>query len=506
MQRHAILLGISFLISKLLGLLRDNLLAAAFGAGSSAGGVFNLDIYYASFRLPDLLYNLLAYGVLSAAFVPLFSERIIQGGKEKAFEFSSRIVKIFGLGILALSLLLGVLAPWFIPWFVPGFSPEEQAIAVSATRLMLVTPFFFTIGSIAGGIQNAMGVFSGLALAPVLYNAGIVFGIVWWAPTHGVYGVAWGVCIGALLHMVSFLPGLLRLRFSFQWRAGGSLWNKEIAEMVTLALPRIFGMSVSQIGLLVNTILASLLPLGSITIYNFASNLESIPVGLIGISVAIVSFGTLSRFAAEGKFERFAVELQNNLRRILFLLIPLAVGMFMLRVPLVTLLLGRGRFGQNDILQTANTLAILLIGVVFGSLVFLLARGFYALKDTKTPVLVGTLAITINVVLGVILTREFSWGIYGLALAAAASNIANGVILFFLLRNRVKTALLDAQEMMKFSLSTSIMALMLFFIPWRESSDAFLWLLAEVAGKGALGFIVYMGVCRLLRCRSKLTI
>jgi putative peptidoglycan lipid II flippase len=489
MKKHATLLGISFLVSKILGLIRDNMLAAKFGATAGAG-IFNLDTYYAAFRLPDLLYNLLSYGVLSAAFVPLFVEALKKKGEESANRFANEIFHAISGVILLLSIALFLLAPFLTRIFVPGFSPNDFQTTVTLTRIMLATPFLFTLASIAGGIQNARERFLGLSLGPIFYNVGILSGIVFLSETYGVYGVALGVSLGALLNLLVLFPGIFRVGFRYKFPS--ALWTARVREMITLSLPRIFGMSVTQISLIVNTILASTLGTGSIVIMNFTSNLESLPVGMIGISVAVVSFGSLSGFWAEGKTAEFVREISQNLRRILFLLIPATFGMIALRFQIVSLLLGRGKFSAADIELAAQTLGIFVLGLAFGGIVFLLARGFYAMKETKTPVAVGIAAVLSNILLSLLATKIFHFGTFGLAAANASANIINAAGLFFFLQRKIKQKLLGISEIFKF-VGASLVMLGAVEITKSGFENIFLQTgLAILVGAG-----VYFAVCRM---------
>lgn len=504
MKLGAILLGFSFLLSKILGLLRDNLLAASFGASAGAG-IFNLDTYYAAFRLPDLLFNLFSYGVLSAAFVPIFVEILKREGRGSAFRFSNEILHTLCLVVIAISAVLFIFTPQLVSLFVPGFDAENIKITVTVTRIMLVTPILFTAGSIAGGIQNAFSKFWGLALAPVFYNAGIILGIVFLSADHGVYGVAIGVSFGALLNVLVQLPAILRA--GYKYMIPFRLWSSRVKEMIGLSLPRIFGMSVAQLSLIVDTIIASTLAAGSITVINFASNLEHIPIGIIGISIAIVSFGTLSGFAAESKIADFVALVSDNIRRILFLMIPLTLGMFTLRFQIVRLVLGRGKFSWTDTILTANTLGVFLAGLMFGGLVFLLARAFYALKDTKTPVIIGIIAVAINIGLSLIFTRVIELNTYGLALANVTANIINALLLLLLLSKKLRAPLLDSREIFKFIFAAFIMTLAVqiikvIFGEIFPDIDTYVELIAQTGVAALAGVFVYFGICWLMGCKD----
>lgn len=278
-------------------------------------------------------------------------------------------------------------------------------------------------------------------------------------------------------------------------------------EMVMLSLPRIFGMSVAQLSLIVDTIIASTLAAGSITVINFASNLEYIPVGIIGISVAIVSFGALSGFAAEGRTADFVALVSDNIRRILFLMIPFTLGMFALRFQIVRLVLGRGKFSWTDTILTANTLGVFLAGLMFGGLVFLLARAFYALKDTKTPVIIGIAAVVTNIGLSLFFTRAIELNTYGLALANVAANIVNALLLLILLSKKLRAPLLDAREIFKFIFAAFVMtfAVQIIKVTFGEifpDIDTYVELIAQTGVAALAGAFVYFGTCWIMGCKD----
>lgn len=487
MKFGAALLGFSFFLSKLLGLLRDHLLARQFGA--------ELDTYYAAFRMPDFLFHQLSYGVLAAAFVPIFVEIFRKENKETAFRFASDVMRLTVLIITSFSIILFILAPYILPIFVPGFSDEALATTVTATRIMLVTPIFFTIGSIAGGIQNAMHRFFALSLAPIFYNLGIIGGIVFLSKTYGVYGVSIGVAIGAFLNMAIQLPAIIKTGFkyvpSLKW------WNTRVKEMVLLSLPRILGMSVTQISLITDTIIASTLAAGSITVINFAANLESLPMGVIGISVAVVSFGTLSAHAADQNTAEFVKEISTNLRKILFLLIPLAFGMAVLRFQIVQIVLEKGAFTTTDTALTANTLGFFLIGLMFGGIMFLLARGFYALKNTKTPVATSIAAVIINIIASILLTKVWKFETYGLAIANSIADIFNASVLLILLSKRLNANIINLKEIGKFFAAAILMLIVVNF-----TKNYFENVYMQTAVSVITGALVYFGACWGMRCHK----
>ncbi|MBI4994212.1 murein biosynthesis integral membrane protein MurJ [Candidatus Peregrinibacteria bacterium] len=497
MKIGALLLGFSFFLSKILGLIRDHLLAGQFGAGNGAeiSAAFNLDTYYAAFRIPDFLFNQLSYGVLAAAFIPIFVEIFKKESIKTAFKFASDVLRLVTLIIAGFSIIIFILAPYILPIFVPGFSKEALDVTVAATRIMLVTPLFFTIGSIAGGIQNAMNRFFALSLAPLFYNLGIIGGIVFLSKTYGVYGVAIGVAVGSFVNMLVQLPTIIKMGFkyapSLKW------WNNRVKEMILLSLPRILGMSVTQVSLIIDTIIASTLAAGSITVINFAANLESLPIGIIGVSVAVVSFGTLSAHAADQNMHEFTKEITTNLRRILFLLIPLAFGMFSLRFQIVQIVLEKGAFTNTDTVLTANTLGFFLIGLMFGGIMFLLARGFYALKNTKTPVKAGIAAVAINIIASILLTKVWKFETYGLAVANSTADIFNAAVLLILLSKRLSANIINLKEIGKFFAAAILMLIAVHF-----TKNYFGNVFVQTAVSVVFGALVYFGACFAMRCEE----
>lgn len=505
MKAGAVLISLSFLISKILGLLRDNLLAASFGA-SGGQGKYNLDVYFASFRLPDLIFSLLSFGVLSAAFLPIFVEILKTKEKKDAFRFSNDIFYTLGTIVLGLSLILFIIAPVIVKIIVPGFTSENFAATVGLTRLMLISPFFLTIGSIAGGIQNSFHRFFGLALAPVVYNLGIIAGILLFPQNWGVYSIAAGVAIGAFLNMAVQLPGIYKLGFRLErFRA---FWSQRIKEVLILSFPRIIGMSMSQLALVIDTIIASTLTAGSITVINFAVNLSTIPVGLIGISASVVSFGVLAGYGAEKNYGALAGSAAKTLRKILFLIIPLTAGMFALRLEIVKLLLGRGKFGSADVTITANTLALFLAGVIFYSLIFLLARSFYALKNTKTPVKISVTAAVINILLSLLLSKILHFGTYGLAAANAAASTINALALIVALQKTLGAPLLQWKEILKFFSAAVFMTVAIYLLKnsgwpvFSIAADSALNTAVQITICALAALIVYFGLCRCMKCKD----
>ncbi|MBI1984985.1 MAG: murein biosynthesis integral membrane protein MurJ [Candidatus Wildermuthbacteria bacterium] len=383
----AFLLAGSALFSSVLGLFRDRLLASQFGAGP------DLDMYFAAFRIPDFLYGILIMGGLSAAFLPVFSE-YFQKDEKAAWKFAGQMLNciVLALGIIAVLLFFAI--PFLIPLVVPGFSPENQAFTASLARIMLLSPVLFGISALLSSLLQYFNRFLAYALAPILYNVGIILGILFLVPRFGLPGLAFGVVGGALLHMSiqvapAFSSGFRFSSFSFSE-------SKGIMKVFALALPRTFGAGAAYLNPVVMTALASTLTAGSIAVFSFANNLQAIPVGVIGISFSLAVFPHLSRAFSGERIEEFRTAFSSALRQIVFLALPFSALLFLLRSQIVRLVLGSGKFGWEDTRLTSAALGIFAVGILFQALIPFFMRTFFSLHNTKIPALSSALALLIN--------------------------------------------------------------------------------------------------------------
>jgi putative peptidoglycan lipid II flippase len=387
------LLSISALASRFLGLIRDGLLAGYFGAGTET------DIYFAAFRVPDFVYNFLIVGGLSMAFLPLFAEYYSRN-KEEAWKITNNLLNVFSLLIIFLSAVLFVFTPWLIDIITPGFSLEEKELTSALTRLMFLSPIFFGISNIFSSILHYFNRFLVYSVAPVLYNLGIIFGIVFLAPRYGIFGVGIGVIIGALAHLLIQIPSAIGC--GFKYKPIFNIKHSSLREVIRLMLPRSFAVGVQQINLIVITSIASTLFAGSIAIFNFSNNLQYVPVGIFGISFAVASFPKLSKTWAQGNKEEFLNDFSSIFRQIMFLVIPASVLIFLLRTQLVRVVLGSlgpGKFDWQDTILTATSLGIFSIGIFASALIPLICRAFFSFKDTKTPTLIAVISVGLNILL-----------------------------------------------------------------------------------------------------------
>ncbi|TSC72391.1 MAG: hypothetical protein G01um101438_475, partial [Parcubacteria group bacterium Gr01-1014_38] len=355
--RAAALIALSGLLSRALGLLRDRLFAHTFGAGDV------LDAYFAAYRIPDLLYNLLVVGALSAAFVPVASQYFASGehGRASAFRMASALVTLAVILLSVVALLLFFLVPVLIPFFVPGFDAERVALTIRFTRIMLLQPILLGASSVVSGLLLTLRRFAAYAAAPVVYNLGIIAGLLVLVPWLGLSGLAWGVVLGALGHLAVQLPSAVRVGFRF--RPMLTVAHAGIRRVSHLFFPRIVALLAGQAGSVIVTVLGSGLLTGSISAYLLAENLQAVPIGLVGVPLGIAAFPFLAAAAARQRAEEFTAILFGTLRLTLFIALPASVFLVLLRAQIVRVVLGTGAFDWEDTRTTFTVLGILALAV-----------------------------------------------------------------------------------------------------------------------------------------------
>ncbi|OGC82412.1 MAG: murein biosynthesis integral membrane protein MurJ [Candidatus Abawacabacteria bacterium RIFCSPHIGHO2_01_FULL_46_8] len=501
----AVLLGVSSFFSRILGVVRDHLLTNEFGATRPiAGAISELDTYYAAFRIPDFIYNLLILGTISAVFIPVFTA-LVYKDKEEAWRLTATIINLLVIILLGVTFFAAIFTPYIIKAFTLGFDEASIKLTVSLTRVMLLSPLLFGLSAVASSVLNTFKKFWAIALSPIFYNLGILVGIVFLVPKIGIFGVAIGVIIGAFLHLAVQLPALHFTGFSYQPII--EMDNPRLRKMARLIVPRILALSTTQINLVINTIIGSTLIAGSITILNLADNLQSLPAGIIGVSVAIATFSTFAELASTGNKEGFVTKLSETLRSVLFLIVPAAMGMILLRAELVRLILGSGKFNWTDTVLTANTLGFFCIGLFAASLIPVLARAFYAYQDTKTPLMISFFALVMNVVLSLALTKWLDFGVAGLALALSLANIIAVTLLFLSLKTKLGDNL-DSDRILlsalKIIFCTVVMAgfvqVTKTVIGSNVDMTTFLGVFLKTFGSTIVGALTYLAVAKLLRC------
>ncbi len=417
-----------FVASRVLGLVRDIVISHQFGTSRA------LDAYFAAFNIPDFIFNVVAGGALGSAFIPTFSAALALRDQERAWRLASSIITLAFIAIAAVCAVLAIFADPIVAVTVArGFAPSDQALTANLMRWMLITPIVFGVSGIVMGILNSYQHFILPALAPVFYNAAIIAGALFLSPTLGVYGLVAGVIAGAVLHFAVQLPWFFHKRIT-NYQLQITL-SPDVREVGRLLLPRAFGIAAVQVNFLVNTALASALPAGGIAALSYAWRVMLLPVGVVGQSVATAIFPTLSVQSARNEQDDFRRLFSSAFRATMFLAIPAAVGLFILAAPLISLLFERGEFNAQSTAETEWALQFYAIGLFAHSGLEILTRAFYAMHDTKTPVLIGVGAMALNIALSLVLIAPLAQG--GLALANSVATILETVTLFLILHARL---------------------------------------------------------------------
>ncbi|MCK4919112.1 MAG: murein biosynthesis integral membrane protein MurJ [Candidatus Pacebacteria bacterium] len=420
----ALILATASFASKILGLVRDRILAGSFGLGNE------LDIYFASFRVPDLIFNIVVLGAISAGFIPVFAKLISQKKEKEAFKTANAVLNLVMITLLFLCLLGIIFAPTIVALLTPGFTPEKKIITTELTRIMFLSPVFLLLSSITGGILQSYKRFFIYSLSPIMYNFGIIIGALYFAPIWGIRGLAWGVVLGSFLHFIVQLPIVRKLGFNYQFIL--SLKDSGARKIIKMMLPRTLTLVTVQLNLIVITIIASTLSEGSLSAFNFANNLQSFPLGLFAISFAVASFPTLSALSENKK--EFAKSLTTTTKQILFFIIPVSILLLVLRAQIVRTIFGTGEIGWEETTMLLDAVAFFSISLFAQSIIPLFSRAFWALHDAKTPFLTSLFSVIINIILAFYLSVQY--GIIGLVGAFSISAIINALLLYYLINRK----------------------------------------------------------------------
>lgn len=421
-SKAALIVGFFTLASRLTGLIRDRLFASKFGAGDL------LDAYYAAFRVPDFIFNLLILGTLSIAFIPVFNELLLLD-KKKANRTANTILNTTLILMSAVCLILFLFVEPLTKILVPGFSGEKFLSTISLTRLFLLSPVIFTLSNVFTSILSAQKKFLAVGLAPVLYNLGIIFGLQFFYPLYGILGLGYGVILGALLHLFIQIPQAIALGFRWEWVL--DFKDAAFLKMTKLFVPKIFGLDNSQISLLIGSVIGSFLASGSIAILNLANNLQAVPLGIFALSISVAAFPALSESFAQKDGKEFLDTLASSITRILFFIIPIAVMILLLRAHLVRLVYGAGEFSWEDTILTFKTLGVFAVSLFAQSLIPLLARAFYARQNTIIPVIINSFTMILNATLAYFFGKAY--GVVGIAAGFSIASIFSLFVLFIAL-------------------------------------------------------------------------
>ncbi len=503
----ASLLAGASLLSLLLGFFRDRLLNSTYLDTYPTG----IDAYTAAFTVPDFMFFILVSGALSVTFIPVFNQRLATGNKKSAWELSTSLLNFMALITLVTSVLIIIFAEPLIRYVIaPGFSESATALAVSMTRVIAINPFLFAIATVLASIQQALGRFTFFALAPVLYNIGIITGLTVFTGgislfgvqvfEGGIMGVALGVVFGSILQLIVSTIGLIGLGFDYRFKI---FWkNKGFRQVLRLLPPRSIDQGMDYLVGIVEINLASRMAEGTVRIYNQAVTLHMAPINLIGVAISTAAFPKMTERIGQGRPDLFRSELQTIIRVIVWLAMPVAAITFFTRGYLVNFIKNGG-----DALM-AGLLGALVVAILFRSVYFIAARSFYAQQDTKTPLYISLVAIALNIALAVWLSSNPNIGVYGLAYAQSIVAVFEVVVLFAIMNHRlnglVDAALLRAIWRMAIAtFITSIVCYTMVQLFQLQGEDAsFLATFPKFALIASVSAVVYLLVSRLLHLKE----
>ena len=489
--RNAAVVAGATLVSRILGFVRDIIVAFALGAGVFA------DAFFVAFRIPNLLRRLFGEGSLTMAFIPVYSRVLEEEGEEAAAAMARSAMAWLAGVLIAITVLVEILARPLTMAIAPGFLDNAAQFAVTVDLVRICFPYVIFICSVAlcMGILNSRNHFLAPALAPVALNAALIsaalFG--YFFGYNVAYCMAWGVLAGGAAQWLLQQPFLTRTGFS--WRGPWSWRNPGVARMGLLMLPTVFGAAVYQINILLGTLLASFLPVGSVSYLYYADRLVQFPLGVFGIAVSTAALPSLSRLAAKGEMDEFGKALSASLGLTLFIALPAAAGLIGLAQPVIALLFERGAFTAPDVAATAQALVAYSVGLPFIALARPLVAAFYALEDTRTPVRIAVACLAANVGLGVWLMQPLAH--VGLAVAVSASSLLNFALLHVLLTRRLGARLMPPGTVLK----TGLLSILVGWGAFTSASWHPWWLLlipAWVVVYVALSLALRVGEVRLL--------
>jgi putative peptidoglycan lipid II flippase len=430
--KSAGIIGVATFSSRILGFIRDMVLARLFGAGAAA------DAFFVAYRIPSLLRELFAEGSMSAAFIPIFSEYLARRPHRDAWDLASAAFTTL-VTVLTGVCVIGILvAPWLVPFIAPGFGNDPGKLALTTLLTQIMFPYLLFIGlsALAMGVLNSIRSFAVPAFSPVLFNIAIITSAMLLAPlfSEPILAVAYGVVLGGLAQFLIQLPALRKAKFRFRWRF--DMGHEGVRRIGRLMAPALIGLSVTQINILVGTILASYFP-GGPTYLFYGMRLIQFPLGVFGVALATAVLPSLSTQAARGDLDELRETLGFGLRLIFFVIFPAMVGLILLRTPIVHLFFEHGRFSSADTTGTSSAVLAYAVGLWAFAGVRIVVAAFYALQDTRTPVMVAAIALAGNILLSLLLMRPLAHA--GLALATALSAMVNMGLLVIILSRRLET-------------------------------------------------------------------
>lgn len=503
-SRAAGIVGFFTFLSRILGLVRDMVLASFFGSGMAA------DAFFVAFRIPNLLRRLFAEGTLTIAFIPVFTEYLTKKSKKEAFELAGIVLTLLAV-LLTIITILGVLAsPWIVRIQAFGFGSSgiKYDLTVLLTRITFPYIFFVSFVAFFMGVLNSLRRFAAPAAAPIFLNVGIIGAAYLISPRlpDPIVGVAVGVLIGGFLQVALQLPWIVGegLKSFPRWKPA----HPAVKRIGLLMLPAVFGSAVYQFNQFIGTLLASFLAEGSVSWLYYADRLVQFPLGVFAIAISTAALPSLSTQAAKNDLDQFGDTLSHALRLVFFITLPSMVGLIVLGGPIIQLLFERGAFDSSSARMTNDALVFYAVGLWAFSGIRVMVSGFYALQDTKTPVKIAVVAVAANLVLSLCLAFMTPLRHGGLALAlSVASSLQFCLLVFFLKR---KARLSDLRSVMisalKYTFAAVVMGLVVYYSHclWLNvDSDVGLWsMITSLTGLIVIGMIVYFAVAGILGCRE----
>lgn len=494
LARAGLIVAAAFFLSRVLGWVRLVVITNLFGAG------VQLDAYFAAFRLPDAIFQLVAAGALSSAMIPVLSGLFTRSEEDRAWRVVSTVLNLVLLALAGLAAVVAVFAPEIVPFFTPGFDTVGRELTVRLTRIMLLSPVLLALGAVASSVLNSRGRFGAAAVAPSLYNLSIIVAALLLGPALGVEALAIGVVFGSLLHLGIQIRPLIQERFRLSFTI--DLSDPQARQVLLLMAPRALGLGANQVTFIAATTFATGVGLGAVTAYNVAWTVLQIPLGVIGFPLGVVLLPSLSRAVAAGSVREFGRLLIRSVRLLLWIMLFVTAMGLVLRRQGVTLLFDYG-LDERAISLTADTLSFLLIGLAAHSLVIVFARAFFSGHDTRTPVLTAVADMVVAVVIGA--ATVGSLGLSGIALGLSAGAWFEASALGLLLWRRTPGAGLEniARPLLLFTIGAVLAALTALLVvrltdPIIGIQPGKVALLAQFLAASAAGAAVYGVYTRLL--------
>lgn len=423
LPKATFIIGACTLLAKFVSLFRVNIFASRFAAGDYA------DVYFSAFRVPDLIFNMLILGTLSVAFIPVYTQ-LKYKDKEEALRLANTTLNFVFISILFVCLGVFIFSRPITHYIVPGFDGEKFEATLKFTRILLLSPIIFTISNVFSSILTSHKKFLLVSLAPTFYNVGIIIGILFIYPFMGFYGLAVGVLFGAFLHALVQVREVWKTGFRYKFVL--NLKGKAFKSFIRLFIPRMFAFDSNNVSLIIGSMLGSSLATGSVAVFNYAFDLQSVPLGIFAFSAAAAAFPALTEAFAEQKPDEYASILSKSMLRVLFFVVPCSIALLVFRAQIVRILLGHGNFGWEETIITFTCLGVFSLSLAAQALIPLFSRAFYSQHNTIIPVITGVLSMFINAFVGYYLHVRL--GVIGIASGFTAASVFNCLVLFVILR------------------------------------------------------------------------